>query len=121
MDEILNADPIDFCIGIGGYPEKHFEAPNLKKDIEYLKLKVDAGADYIVTQMFFNNDDFYHFKLKCRSAGITVPIVPGIYLATQRRQGYCCLPQDFKNATSIRTNRNKGLHANSNGHFFCIA
>ena len=86
LDEIINADPMDFCIGVGGYPEKHFEAPNIKKDIEYLKKKVNAGADYIVTQMFFNNNDFFTFKKECQNAGIAVPIIPGIKILSSEKQ-----------------------------------
>ena len=86
MDEIINADPIDFCIGVGGYPEKHFEAPNLKQDIEFLKQKIEAGANYIVTQMFFNNDDFFKFKSECRKIGIKVPIIPGIKILGSVKQ-----------------------------------
>lgn len=76
--DLKNTAPLNFCIGVAGYPEKHFEAPNFDTDLNYLKQKVDAGADYIVTQMFFDNQVYYDFVDKCRAIGINVPIIPGI-------------------------------------------
>lgn len=77
-EDLKNNSPLDFCIGVAGYPEKHFEAPNFATDMMNLKRKVDTGADYIVTQMFFDNRVYYDFVDQCRAAGITVPIIPGI-------------------------------------------
>lgn len=77
-DDLQNAVPTHFCIGVAGYPEKHFEAPNIKSDMNYLKQKVDLGAEYIVTQMFFDNQKYFDFVDKCRASGIDVPIIPGL-------------------------------------------
>ena len=77
-EDLKNTSRTKFCIGVAGYPEKHFEAPNMESDLHYLKKKVDMGADYIVTQMFFDNEKYYAFVKACRDAGITVPIIPGL-------------------------------------------
>lgn len=77
-EEVQNATPTDFCIGAAAYPEKHFEAPNLKFDIEWLKQKVDLGASYVVTQMFFDNQKYFDFVDQCRAEGINIPIIPGL-------------------------------------------
>lgn len=94
LEEIANSEPIDFCIGVGGYPEKHVESPNLKTDLKNLKAKVDAGADYVVTQMVFDNEVLREFTRQCRQAGITVPIIPGIKLIDNVRQ-LSSLPKNF--------------------------
>ena len=85
-EEIQNPVCTNFCIGVAGYPEKHFEAPNLKTDLKYLKLKQDLGAEYIVTQMFFDNQKFFEFVNKCREEGITIPIIPGLKPITTEKQ-----------------------------------
>ncbi len=83
-----------FCIGVGGYPEKHFEAANIETDIANLKKKVEAGADYIITQMFFDNQVYYDFVNRCRAAGINVPIIPGLKPLSTARQ-INLLPESF--------------------------
>lgn len=93
-DELQNPTPTKFCIGVAGYPEKHFEAPNLKTDLKFLKHKIAMGADYIVTQMFFDNKKFFEFVDKCRAEGITVPIIPGLKPITMKSQIYN-LPRNF--------------------------
>ncbi len=87
LDEDLeNGSPTNFCIGVAGYPEKHFSSPNLKADLKFLKHKVDLGAEYIVTQMFFDNKKYFEFVQKCREIGINVPIIPGIKPITTKTQ-----------------------------------
>jgi len=81
-----SATPTDFCIGVSGYPEKHFDAPNLSEDIEWLKQKLEKGASYIVTQMFFDNKAYFNFVDKVRAAGITAPIIPGLKPIANKKQ-----------------------------------
>ena len=93
-DQLRDAQKTNFCIGVAGYPEKHAEAANLLSDMEYLKYKVDCGAEYIVTQMFFDNAQFYRFVEDCRKAGIKVPIIPGIKPIGSKRD-LQTIPQTF--------------------------
>ena len=85
-EDILDGVKTDFCIGVAGYPEKHFEAPNLDTDIGYLKDKIDLGAGYVTTQMFFDNKHYYDYIKKCNAAGIHVPIIPGLKPLTTKKQ-----------------------------------
>lgn len=95
LEEDLKAtNKTTFCIGVAGYPEKHFEAPNMLTDLRYLKSKVDCGADYIVTQMFFDNEKYYAFVKACREAGINVPIIPGLKPIYSKKQ-LTVLPKTF--------------------------
>jgi len=93
-DSLLDAKPTKFCVGVGGYPEKHFEAPNLKADVKFAKRKVDAGADYIVTQMFYDNKFYFDYVEKCNEIGIDVPIIPGLKILTSKAQLHS-IPKDF--------------------------
>lgn len=106
-ETIVTHNPTEFCIGVSGYPEKHFDAPNLTSDIEWLKRKIDAGAEYIVTQMFFDNAAYFNFVQKVREAGITAPIIPGLKPLMNRKQLsglsriFCIdIPEDLVNAVN---------------------
>lgn len=94
-EDLQNSTKTDFCIGVGAYPEKHMEAPSLDSDIHFLKQKIKNGAHYIVTQMFFDNKRFFDFVLKCKAAGINVPIIPGLKpIATKKQLNL--IPHRFK-------------------------
>jgi methylenetetrahydrofolate reductase (NADPH) len=121
LDEnIANGLRTNFCIGIAGYPEKHFESPNLETDLHFTKAKVDAGADYIVTQMFFDNQKYFEYVEKCRAIGIQVPIVPGLKPITKEgqlnnipRNFYVNMPHELvtaiRKATSPEARRQAGI------------
>lgn len=102
---IVNGNKSDFCIGVAGYPEKHYEAPNMNLDLQFTKAKVDAGAHYIVTQMFFDTQKYIDYVQLCRQTGIDVPIVPGLKPITKKaqltsipRQFFVNMPEDLVNA-----------------------
>ena len=93
-EDLKNTSKTKFCIGVAGYPEKHFEAPNMESDLKHLKAKVDAGADYIITQMFFDNAKYFSFVKSCRDLGIKVPIIPGLKPVYTKKQ-LSILPKTF--------------------------
>jgi methylenetetrahydrofolate reductase (NADPH) len=93
-EDLKNSTATDFCIGVAGYPEKHPESPNFIYDIEFLKEKIEAGAHYIITQMFFDNQDYFSFLNRCREAGILVPIIPGLKPIASKKE-ITILPQVF--------------------------
>lgn len=108
--DILNGGKTNFCMGVAGYPEKHFEAPNFEIDLQKTKDKVDAGAEYIMTQMFFDNKKYFDYVEACRSIGITVPIIPGLKPITNKKQltilpsiFYVDIPSDLQNAMLAAT------------------
>jgi len=85
-DELENTSATNFCTGVAGYPEKHMEAPSIDSDIHFLKKKIKNGAEYVVTQMFFDNEKYFNFVKKCRDEGVTVPIIPGLKPIATKRQ-----------------------------------
>ncbi len=92
--ELINPQPTKFTVGVAGYPEKHSESPNFESDIHFLKKKIEAGAEYIVTQMFFDNRKFFEFEKRCRKAGIHVPVIPGLKPVSSLKQ-MTYLPKTF--------------------------
>jgi len=94
IDDLFDAAPTDFCVGVSFYPEKHFEAPNLEFDIKVLKDKQDKGAGYAASQMFFNNDHYHNFAAKAKAAGVTMPLVPGLKILTLKKH-LTSIPKNF--------------------------
>lgn len=94
LEDLDGSHPLQFCVGVAGYPEKHFEAPSLRADVAHLKRKVDMGASYVMTQMFFDNSKYFEFVKLCREAGITVPILPGLKVLRSAGQ-FRTLPKTF--------------------------
>jgi methylenetetrahydrofolate reductase (NADPH) len=108
--EIINGSKTNFCMGVSGYPEKHFEAPSMEFDLQIAKQKVDAGAQYIMTQMFFDNKKYFEYVDACRSIGINVPIIPGLKPITNKKQltvlpniFYVDIPADLRSAMEAAT------------------
>ena len=108
--EIVNGSKTNFCMGVAGYPEKHFEAPSMEFDLQRAKDKVDAGAHYIMTQMFFDNKKYFEYVDACRSMGINVPIIPGLKPITNKKQltilpdiFFVDIPADLRNAMLAAT------------------
>jgi methylenetetrahydrofolate reductase (NADPH) len=111
-DGLLDAQPTDFGIGISGYPEKHYAAPNLESDLRNTEAKIAAGADYIVTQMFFDNRHYFNYVDKCRARGIDVPIIPGLKVLVGRKQlrtlpemFHCEIPVELADEVEAATER----------------
>lgn len=116
LEKMVETQPTSFCVGVGGYPEKHFEAPNLETDVRHTKEKVDAGAEYVVTQMFFDNRVYFDYVDACRAAGIEVPIIPGIKIVTSKkhlssipRNFYVDLPTELSDEVSAASSRSQVL------------
>jgi len=123
-EQLQNAQKTHFCTGVAGYPEKHGEAPNLTYDIQMLKKKVDSGAQYIVTQMFFDNSVYYRFVDDCRKEGITVPIIPGIKPIGSKRD-LATIPQTFHvdfpdELVSLLNGATKLAEIREIGEYWCI-
>ncbi len=93
-EDIIDGAKTDFCIGIAGYPEKHIEAPNMDIDIYYLKRKIDLGAHYVTTQLFYKNEHYFNYVKKCRELGVHVPIIPGMKPLTSKKQ-LSTIPRTF--------------------------
>lgn len=116
---IKNFDSEAFCVGVGAYPEKHFEAANLETDIANLKRKVDAGADFVITQMFFDNKSYYSFVEQCRAAGITVPIIPGLKPISTVKH-IQLLPESFSIDIPVELTREIEAHADNKAAVYQI-